>query len=62
MSKSIVHADGLQRCPWPKQDPLYIHDQEWGVAEFDDRAPAFRGSQFCALTWRITCAGEISSK
>ena len=40
MSKSIIHADGLQRCPWPKQDPLYVayHDKEWGVAEFDDRA------------------------
>jgi DNA-3-methyladenine glycosylase I len=28
------------RCPWPKQDPLYIayHDEEWGVPEYDDRA------------------------
>ncbi|HEY6753269.1 MAG TPA: DNA-3-methyladenine glycosylase I [Pseudolabrys sp.] len=40
MSKSIVHPDGLVRCPWPKQDPLYVayHDKEWGVPEFDDRA------------------------
>jgi DNA-3-methyladenine glycosylase I len=40
MSKSILHADGLNRCPWPKEDPLYIayHDKEWGVPEFDDRA------------------------
>jgi len=40
MSKSIAHPDGLVRCPWPKQDPLYIayHDEEWGVPEFDDRA------------------------
>ena len=40
MSKSIVHPDGLERCPWPKQDPLYVayHDEEWGVPEFDDRA------------------------
>ena len=40
MSKVIVHADGLVRCPWPKQDPLYVayHDDEWGVPEFDDRA------------------------
>jgi DNA-3-methyladenine glycosylase I len=32
--------DSLLRCPWPKQDPLYIayHDQEWGVPEYDDRA------------------------
>ena len=31
MSAAIVHADGLKRCPWPKQDPLYVayHDQEW---------------------------------
>src|SRR6185295_12411550 len=40
MSKVIVHADGLARCPWPKRDPLYVayHDDEWGVPEFDDRA------------------------
>ena len=40
MSAAAVHADGLQRCPWPKQDPLYVayHDEEWGVPEFDDRA------------------------
>jgi DNA-3-methyladenine glycosylase I len=40
MSKVIVHADGLVRCPWPKEDPLYVayHDDEWGVPEFDDRA------------------------
>jgi DNA-3-methyladenine glycosylase I len=35
-----VHADGVKRCPWPKDDALYIayHDEEWGVPEFDDRA------------------------
>jgi len=40
MSKAIVHPDGLARCPWPKQDPLYVayHDEEWGVPEYDDRA------------------------
>ncbi len=40
MSKSILHPDGLARCPWPKQDPLYVayHDDEWGVPEYDDRA------------------------
>jgi DNA-3-methyladenine glycosylase I len=40
MTKAILHGDGLQRCPWPKEDPLYIayHDKEWGVPEFDDRA------------------------
>ena len=40
MSTSVVHGDGLKRCPWPKQDPLYVayHDDEWGVPEYDDRA------------------------
>ena len=35
-----VNPDGLPRCPWPGQDPLYVayHDQEWGVPEYDDRA------------------------
>jgi len=30
----------LPRCPWPKDDPLYLayHDQEWGVLELGDRA------------------------
>jgi DNA-3-methyladenine glycosylase I len=30
----------LKRCPWPKDDPLYVvyHDEEWGVPEYDDRA------------------------
>lgn len=36
----MTNPDGLPRCPWPKQDPLYIayHDEEWGVPEYDDRA------------------------
>jgi DNA-3-methyladenine glycosylase I len=40
MNASLVHADGLVRCPWPKLDPIYVayHDQEWGVPEYDDRA------------------------
>ena len=40
MSAPIKHADGLVRCAWPKDDPLYVayHDQEWGVPEWDDRA------------------------
>jgi DNA-3-methyladenine glycosylase I len=40
MTAPILHADGLHRCPWPKDDPLYVayHDQEWGVPEYDDRA------------------------
>ena len=38
--KQISHADGLVRCPWVGQDPVYIqyHDREWGVPVFDDRA------------------------
>ena len=33
-------TDGVVRCHWPGEDPLYVayHDQEWGVPEFDDRA------------------------
>ena len=40
MSSSILHPDGLYRCPWPKDDPFYVayHDDEWGVPEYDDRA------------------------
>jgi DNA-3-methyladenine glycosylase I len=40
MSGRVLHSDGLIRCPWPKQDPLYLayHDEEWGVPEYDDRA------------------------
>ena len=40
MSPPLLHPDGLARCPWPRQDPLYVayHDQEWGVPEYDDRA------------------------
>jgi DNA-3-methyladenine glycosylase I len=36
----IIHLDGLKRCAWPKQDPLYVayHDEEWGVPEYNDRA------------------------
>jgi len=40
MNAPLLHADGLTRCPWPQQDPLYVayHDTEWGVPEYDDRA------------------------
>ena len=41
MSRSArLHGDGLMRCPWPGEDPLYMayHDTEWGVPEYDDRA------------------------
>src|SRR6202790_2473554 len=37
---ALLHPDGLYRCPWSGQDPLYVayHDEEWGVPERDDRA------------------------
>jgi DNA-3-methyladenine glycosylase I len=37
---TLLHPDGLRRCTWPKEDPLYVeyHDTEWGVPEYDDRA------------------------
>ena len=37
---SRIHTDGLPRCAWVGQDPLYVayHDDEWGVPEYDDRA------------------------
>jgi DNA-3-methyladenine glycosylase I len=40
MKSPILHADGLPRCPWPRDDALYVayHDEEWGVPEYDDRA------------------------
>jgi DNA-3-methyladenine glycosylase I len=35
-----LSAEMVVRCPWPKDDALYIayHDEEWGVPEYDDRA------------------------
>jgi DNA-3-methyladenine glycosylase I len=40
MSIVLPAPDNLPRCPWPKQDPLYLayHDEEWGVPEYNDRA------------------------
>jgi DNA-3-methyladenine glycosylase I len=40
MTRARLHADGLHRCPWPGEDPVYVayHDTEWGVPEYDDRA------------------------
>jgi DNA-3-methyladenine glycosylase I len=40
MKAPLLHPDGLYRCAWPQQDPLYVayHDTEWGVPEYDDRA------------------------
>jgi DNA-3-methyladenine glycosylase I len=40
MSASTPAEQNATRCPWPKDDVLYIayHDREWGVPEYDDRA------------------------
>lgn len=34
-----VGEDGVTRCWWPGDDPLYVayHDKEWGVPSVDDR-------------------------
>ena len=33
-----MRNEAVQRCAWPKDDPLYIkyHDEEWGVPVYDD--------------------------
>jgi len=35
----VRHADGVTRCWWPGEDPLYLryHDEEWGAPVTDDR-------------------------
>ena len=35
----MAGPDGLSRCPWCGDDPLYVayHDTEWGVPVHDDR-------------------------
>ena len=35
---ALLHPDGLHRCPWSQQDPIYVayHDDEWGVPQHDD--------------------------
>lgn len=37
--ETITGSDGLTRCPWSGDDPLYVryHDEEWGRATTDDR-------------------------
>lgn len=36
----VKHEDGVCRCHWCGNDPLYMayHDEEWGVPEWDSRA------------------------
>ncbi len=40
MSARTPADPNTARCPWPRDDALYIayHDTEWGVPEYDDRA------------------------
>ena len=40
MTAPAAPPAALVRCPWPKDDALYLayHDEEWGVPEYDDRA------------------------
>jgi DNA-3-methyladenine glycosylase I len=40
MSAAVLHSDGIRRCSWATEDPIYVayHDEEWGVPEWDDRA------------------------
>jgi DNA-3-methyladenine glycosylase I len=40
VSDLIVGGDGLRRCRWPGEDPLYVryHDAEWGRPEVGDAA------------------------
>ena len=39
MTQTTNEADGLTRCAWVTDDPLYLeyHDLEWGVPVHDDR-------------------------
>ena len=40
MTQTTNEADGLTRCAWVTDDPLYLeyHDLEWGVPVQDDKA------------------------
>ncbi len=39
-AEALARADGRTRCPWCKDDPLYVayHDEEWGRPERSSRA------------------------
>ncbi len=39
-SACLIGEDGVSRCGWCGEDPLYVHyhDHEWGVPKTDDRA------------------------
>jgi DNA-3-methyladenine glycosylase I len=56
VSHSRVHPDGLERCSWLNDDPIYIeyHDKEWGRRATGQRdlfeAIALEGFQ-AGLSW-----------
>jgi DNA-3-methyladenine glycosylase I len=56
MTNSRVHSDGLERCSWLNDDPIYIayHDNEWGRRATGQRdlfeAIALEGFQ-AGLSW-----------
>ena len=56
MTSSRVHSDGLERCSWLNDDPIYIayHDNEWGRRATGQRdlfeAIALEGFQ-AGLSW-----------
>jgi DNA-3-methyladenine glycosylase I len=37
---AVKHEDGVCRCSWCGNDPIYVHyhDTDWGVPEYDSRA------------------------
>jgi len=35
--KKTPTAEIINRCDWCGDDPLYYHDEEWGVPTFDDK-------------------------
>jgi len=63
---ALPHPDNLPRCPWPKQDALYVayHDEEWGVAGIRRRALfeklVLDGFQ-AGLSWITICASATIS-
>lgn len=56
MTHSRIHPDGIERCSWLTDDPIYVayHDQEWGRRATEQRdlfeAIALEGFQ-AGLSW-----------
>jgi len=64
--KDNTALDGLTRCSWCESSELYrkYHDEEWGVAEYDDLALFemlnLEGAQ-AGLSW-ITVLNNLTLK